>query len=460
MSSDDIAIRVSNLSKRYEIYNKPGDRLKQFIIPKLCRVLPALKRFFSIRTDSNRDPVFFNEFWALKDVSFEIKKGETVGIIGRNGAGKSTLLQLICGTLNPTAGEIKVNGRIAALLELGAGFNPEFTGRENVQMSCALLGMTPEETEAHFEEIAAFADIGEFIEQPVKIYSSGMYVRLAFAINMVLIPEVLIVDEALSVGDVVFQVKCASKMNEIMLKGTTIIFVSHDIGLIRGMCARVIYLKDGQVSMMGEVGDVCDKYLQDSRLKSNDWQLDYDGSEFKPLQIEDLSESLLGDIQVEYDLKRYGSNKAKIVGFCLLDHNKSKVEYLKYNQEVYIQIQAKFFENLENVSASYYVENLMGQNIIGSWLRLANHPTISAKAGDVFNFIFKTRLPLTRGTYSITFQLEAIKVVDVEVEYLDVLKNAISFMVMDREGEKLCSLVYIKNEVIVVSSGNSSLINN
>ena len=202
--SSEIAIKVENLSKCYHIYDQPRDRLKQMILPRLQRAAGAASK------------QYFREFWALKDVSFEVKKGETVGIIGRNGSGKSTLLQMICGTLNPTSGSVQTHGRIAALLELGAGFNPEFTGRENVYLNAAVLGLGYEEIEARFDQIAAFADIGDFIEQPVKTYSSGMMVRLAFAVAIHADPEILIVDEALSVGDAYFQAKCAHRIRSII----------------------------------------------------------------------------------------------------------------------------------------------------------------------------------------------------------------------------------------------------
>ena len=195
MNTSDVAIKVESLSKCYHIYDTPRDRLKQFVLPRLQRLA---------RQPSKQ---YFREFWALKDVSFEIKKGETVGIIGRNGSGKSTLLQMICGTLNPTSGSIQTNGRIAALLELGSGFNPDFTGRENVYMNAAVLGLSQGEVDERYEAITEFAGIGEFIDQPVKTYSSGMTVRLAFAISVCVEPDILIVDEALSVGDAAFQFK-------------------------------------------------------------------------------------------------------------------------------------------------------------------------------------------------------------------------------------------------------------
>lgn len=241
MSSDEnIAIRVSNLSKCYQIYSQPQDRLKQSIYPRLQRMI------------GKAPEQYYREFWALKDVSFEVKKGEIIGIIGRNGSGKSTLLQMICGTLNPTSGSIQTNGRIAALLELGSGFNPEFTGRENVYMNASVLGLSKAEIDECFDEIAAFADIGEFIEQPVKTYSSGMFVRLAFAVSVHVQPDILVVDEALSVGDIAFRNKCMEVIQKLVAKGVTILFVTHDLGTLQLLCSRVLWLAHGKLQASGD----------------------------------------------------------------------------------------------------------------------------------------------------------------------------------------------------------------
>ena len=249
MSSNDIAIRVTNLSKRYEIYARPRDRLKQFVAPRLQRLAGQLPR------------QYFREFWALKDVSFEIKKGETVGIIGRNGSGKSTLLQMICGTLNPTSGSIQTNGRIAALLELGSGFNPEFTGRENVYMNAAVLGLNKEEVDKRFDDIAAFADIGQFIDQPVKTYSSGMVVRLVFAVQSQIDPDILIIDEALSVGDAKFQAKCFERLRQLKENGTSILLVTHSSEQIVTHCSTAILLNNGTQLETGEPRHVVNRYM-------------------------------------------------------------------------------------------------------------------------------------------------------------------------------------------------------
>lgn len=236
----EVAIHVANLGKCFHIYDRPHHRLLQMI--KRGRAQ------------------YFREFWALRDVSFDIRRGETVGIIGRNGSGKSTLLQMICGTLNPTIGTVRTHGRVAALLELGSGFNPEFSGRENVYMNAALLGMSTEETTARFADIAAFADIGDFIEQPVKTYSSGMMIRLAFAVAINADPEILVVDEALSVGDELFQRKCFSRIEAIRASGATILFVSHSGAQIVELCDRAILLDNGEMLASGPPKQIVGRY--------------------------------------------------------------------------------------------------------------------------------------------------------------------------------------------------------
>jgi len=239
--SFDYAIRAKDLGKCYQIYRQPLDRLRQ-----------------SFWRGKKK---FYQEFWALKDITLNIGKGDTVGIIGSNGSGKSTLLQLICGTLNPTEGYLEVYGRIAALLELGAGFNPEYTGRENVYMNAAIMGISRSEIELRYDKIAAFADIGSFIEQPVKTYSSGMYVRLAFATAINVSPDILLVDEALSVGDVRFQQKCMAKIREFCQSGT-VIFVTHDTTAVIELCSRVFWIESGKIRLEGMAKSVVEKYLQ------------------------------------------------------------------------------------------------------------------------------------------------------------------------------------------------------
>lgn len=239
-NADNPVITVTNLSKHYHLYSKPEDRLKQMVLPKLKRMI------------GQKESDYYALFKAVEDVSFTIGRGETVGIIGRNGSGKSTLLQLICGTLQATSGASDVKGRIAALLELGAGFNPEFTGRENAYMNGAILGLSRAEVDTRFKDIEAFAEIGEFIDQPSKTYSSGMYVRLAFAVAIHSDPDILVVDEALSVGDEAFQRKCFARIEELQAKGATILFVSHAADTIIDLCDRAILLDQGEMLLSGK----------------------------------------------------------------------------------------------------------------------------------------------------------------------------------------------------------------
>lgn len=247
-SSSDIAISVQGLSKCYQIYDKPSDRLKQFVLPRLQ------ERFGKQRKQ------YFREFWALKDITFEIKKGEAVGVLGRNGSGKSTLLQLICGTLFPTVGMVQTHGRIAALLELGSGFNPEFSGRENIYLNGALLGLNYSQISDKFDAIASFADIGAFIEQPVKTYSSGMLVRLAFAVQVQLEPDILIIDEALAVGDALFQKRCFQRIEKLVADGTTLLFVSHDQESVRTLTSKALLLKQGKLITWNKSSDTLLEY--------------------------------------------------------------------------------------------------------------------------------------------------------------------------------------------------------
>jgi lipopolysaccharide transport system ATP-binding protein len=243
-------IKLQSVSKCYRLFQNPRDRLKQAVIDAIFRIFRITLNF-----------KYYREHWALRDISFELKPGEAVGILGRNGAGKSTLLQIIAGTLLPTSGTIEAAGRITALLELGSGFNPEFTGRENVYLNAQILGMSKEDASSRFEEIAKFADIADFIDQPVKLYSSGMVMRLAFAVQTALDPDILIVDEALSVGDARFQEKCYRKIRSLREKGTTILFVSHDLNSVTSFCDRALIIDQGRLICSGHPRDVSKVYL-------------------------------------------------------------------------------------------------------------------------------------------------------------------------------------------------------
>ena len=449
-SPNNIAIRVSNLSKCYQIYDTPRDRLKQFVMPRIRHIAGKAQK------------QYYREFWALKDVSFEIKKGETVGIIGRNGSGKSTLLQLICGTLSPTGGSVETNGRIAALLELGSGFNPEFTGRENVYMNAAVLGLSKEEVDERFDDIAAFADIGEFIEQPVKTYSSGMFVRLAFAVNILSGPEIMIVDEALAVGDMAFQARCMTALHRIQDRGTTVLFVSHDIGALKSLCSQGIYLEHGAVQAIGPAGDVAEHYVRKMRMEMN--------AEFVPItpntdiQAEatiTIENQILVDAQefkdsVEFEkrvaLFRYGEGGAKITFAELLDEHLRPITNVEFNQTVFIRM---YFETSidDAVGCNYYVLDDKRNLILGASLNLVDfaRPLISVKSGGKYMVTYKTRLPLQEGNHSIQFQIVKATGREGTAIFLDVIDDALVFKMSRREGARIWAKAFIENEVEIKS---------
>jgi lipopolysaccharide transport system ATP-binding protein len=405
MSFDEVAIRVDNLGKRYEIYEKPRDRLKQFVLPRLNRFI-------------GRPPAqHFREFWALRDISLEIKKGETVGIIGRNGSGKSTLLQIICGTLTPTFGGIQTQGRIAALLELGSGFNPEFTGRENVYMSAAILGLSREEVDARFDAIAAFADIGEFIEQPVKTYSSGMYVRLAFAVIAHVDADILVVDEALSVGDAVFTQKCMRFIRAFQERGT-LLFVSHDMSSVQNLCEKAIWLGHGKIIEIGKSKKVAEAYLQYTlqELYGSDTGLtsinsDAASASAKEMPVDETTQSTpvtdYGAIATVHDnfanASGWKSGSAEVLSARLDRLEAGAAGVFLGGEKVRMVITAKAHEPLSAPILGFIVKDRLGQDLFGENTLpfTANVPT-SVPAGEEFVAEFTFTLPmLPNGQYAV-----------------------------------------------------------
>lgn len=382
MSSNDVAIRVQNLSKCYEIYAAPRDRLKQFVLPPLQRLA------------GRPSEQYFREFWALRDVSFEVKKGETIGIIGRNGSGKSTLLQMICGTLNPTSGSIQTNGRIAAMLELGSGFNPEFTGRENVYMNGAVLGLSTEEIDIRFDEIAAFADIGQFIEQPVKTYSSGMLVRLAFAVSVHVDASVLIVDEALAVGDIAFQHKCFQKIKELRDRGATILLVSHDLGAIVEFCDRALVLDYGRNVMTGYAFDAVNQFKQLLSLGSSKGSATF----AKPTRA--ISSSpLYAAHSVNPKKDEYGDGVATIIDWGLLTRDGSPASVIDSSDTLEIQIYVRFNEHCANPIIGYFITDVQGREIVGTNSFYEGIIVGPRGPGDEVCISFKQRLRISPGEY-------------------------------------------------------------
>jgi lipopolysaccharide transport system ATP-binding protein len=405
---DNIAIRVSNLSKCYQIYDKPQNRLKQSIYTRLQRLL-------------GRQPTqYYREFWALKDVSFEIKKGETVGIIGRNGSGKSTLLQMICGTLNPTQGNIQTTGRIAALLELGSGFNPEFTGRENVYMNASVLGLSNEETDLRFDDIVAFADIGDFIDQPVKTYSSGMMVRLAFAVIAHVSADILVVDEALAVGDAFFTQKCMRFLRKFMETGT-VLFVSHDTGAVVNLCNTAILLNRGQVAEAGTPKEVSEHYL--ATLYESDQEVAGfdDVEQNKQLEIaepgtneyRDMREDMINSSNLRNDIEifkfspaqdSFGTGNARITSVRLLDINAVPLSWVVGGEDVILEIRCLASKDILRPIIGFVFKDRLGQIIFtdNTYLVYEHRPVVMS-AGNEFVARFEFRLPiLPSGDYSIS----------------------------------------------------------
>ncbi len=366
--SDNFVIRSENTGKCYQIYNRPLDRLKQ----SLWR---GKKKFYQ-------------EFWAIKDISFEIRKGETVGIIGSNGSGKSTLLQIICGILRPTEGELEISGRIAALLELGAGFNPEFTGRENLFMNAAIMGLSHSEISKRYNDIAEFADIGQFIDQPVKTYSSGMYVRLAFAIAVNLSPDILVVDEALAVGDIRFQQKCITKIKKFCKTGT-VIFVSHDTTAIMELCSRVIWIESGKIRMDNIPKFVVEKYLQymyegDKTVKTSEVSKI---SEVQPLISEDDAE-IAGFSIINDKFRQFGNLKAVIKGVRIISgQGKNNLIYTGEPCEISMIIDS--YSDIANPLIGYIVKDPLGREIFGDNTALLKYNLSGMRKGERYLISFK-----------------------------------------------------------------------
>lgn len=356
MSSNELMVQAKGLGKKYELYSKPVDRLKQLAIHGLGALGVC------------REKKLYQELWAVKDLSFEINKGESFGIVGRNGSGKSTLLQLITGVLAPTTGTIKTSGRVAALLELGSGFNPEFTGRENVYLNGALLGLTKSEIDDRFDLIAGFADIGTYLDQPVKTYSSGMLVRLAFAVQVQLRPDLLIVDEALAVGDALFQKRCFQKMEKLLADGTTLILVSHDQEVIRTLTQRSILLKNGRCIGQGKSAEILLSYR---RL------LHEEESQYLLRQRADIGKSLPSFANIEsppgadfasgvQSEKSFGDNYAQIKNVEILNAAGEKVSVFYVGEIVRIRVRCITKTSIEKLNVSVRLRNKEGFKIY-SW---------------------------------------------------------------------------------------------
>jgi ABC-type polysaccharide/polyol phosphate transport system ATPase subunit len=380
------ALRVEGVAKQYRIYDHPSDRLKETL------TRGWLKRH--------------REFWALREISFEIERGTTVGVVGPNGSGKSTLLQIITGTLAPTHGDVQVEGRVAALLELGAGFNLEFTGLENVYMNAALMNFSRADTDARLARIERFAEIGDFLHQPVKTYSSGMYVRLAFAIAVNTDPDILVVDEALSVGDTIFQHRCVRRIKEMQEAGTTILFVSHEPTLVRALCSRAILLNAGRMIADGTPTDVLNRYQRvimareeayaggdgaeaagaASAVKADEKAAPDDEGGAGSVAVDAAGEVVRQPLQYSY---RHGNKRAEVIGAELIDGATGRpVELVETGDAVAVRLRVLFHEDAAEPVCGFMIRNRHGINVYGTNTEQRGQPLGAARRGDVIESVF------------------------------------------------------------------------
>lgn len=422
--SSDPAIAVCGLSKAYLRYARPSDRLKQAFVPRFQRAFAPLLRGIGFQTI---EKTYFQRFWALREVDLTVERGQTVGIIGRNGSGKSTLLKLVCGTLAPTDGDIKTNGRVAALLELGSGFNPEFTGRENIYLNASILGLTRDEIEARIGDIISFAAIGDFIEQPVKTYSSGMAMRLAFAVIAHVDADILVIDEALAVGDAFFQQKCMRWLRQFSENGT-VLFCGHDTGAILSFCDHAIWLDKGKMRHKGSAKDVCEAYaafIQAEAMglpedivkirKPRASQISREGSvlsgapaeagvsaqskrpsppkEDRPVIFDSLAES-----------SSFGSGLAEITKVTLAGSDGEPLHWIEGGEDVLVTFNIAVKDDIDRPIVGFHVKDRLGQAILGdNTYNTYEHSPMTLTAGERVQARFRFRLPyIATGRYTMT----------------------------------------------------------
>ena len=371
------AIEFSNVSKSYSIYNSSSDRLKELL---------------TLNKTS-----FHREFWALRDASFEVRRGETFCIVGENGSGKSTLLQLVAGILQPSSGQVMVNGRVSALLELGSGFNPEFSGRDNVYLNGAILGFSAREMDRKYKSIIDFAEIGDFINQPVKTYSSGMVVRLAFAVAIHVDPDILLVDEALAVGDIYFRQRCMRKVHELRAAGTTILFVSHATGDVKALGDRALWLDHGHVREIGDTDLVVSKYLAAMAQKDTSYLAHVSATRPSTTTFEP-PETVTSIPNIDH---RFGDGRAEIIGIETLDSALQPAGLLTPRSTIVVRISARAKEHLPHPIVGFMLRNHLGVDFAGTNTTREGYELPPMYDGDVFTVDFHLQIPdLYASTFS------------------------------------------------------------
>lgn len=382
-SKKDVVIEVKNISKTFNLYNTPADRVKEAL---------------DIRKKS-----YHKSFIALKNIDFNVLRGETVGIIGSNGAGKSTLLKIITGVIAPTSGSVYVDGRISALLELGTGFNPEYTGIENIELNGKMLGFSKKEMEKRIEKIRRFADIGDYIFQPVKNYSSGMFARLAFAVAISIEPEILIIDEALSVGDVFFQNKCYQKFDELKEMGTSILFVSHDISTVRKMCSRVLWIEQGKQLRFGDSNAVCNSYFDSQLVKIN--RANDEAFDKMILEMQDKNCATVYDKYPEIMIAENSilNDNVRIISAFVKKEDDYRVKLLKPGEKYIAGVVVEFETNMDGVIVGVSFDNIKGITMFSFNTFIAFNKGLSFKKGDTIEFDFSFKCPFVRsGSYEMS----------------------------------------------------------
>lgn len=391
----EVAVSVSGLGKCYQLYDKPIHRMLQSLIGSRLR--------------------FSRDFWALRGVDFEVRRGETLGIIGRNGAGKSTLLQLLAGTLKPSEGGAAVQGRVAALLELGSGFNPEFTGRQNVYLNASILGLSRNQVDERIDDILAYADIGDFVDQPIRNYSTGMVMRLAFAVITHVDAEILILDEALAVGDAFFMQKCMRFLRDFRRRGT-MLFVSHDGGAVTSLCDRALWLEHGKVQAVGDARSVMDAYLEATLLERQrgvgarsqvKLPLRQEGKKHVNPRQELIDRSILrNDFHVfpfAPDAEGFGESKARVTHVTFCDESGHSVAIVLAGEQVMLEIDLLAERDMDNAIVGFYIKNRLGQLLFGDNTVMSHAGDFVVSAGEVFRARFRFEMPrLNAGDYFVT----------------------------------------------------------
>jgi ABC-type polysaccharide/polyol phosphate transport system ATPase subunit len=422
-------IELTGISKAYRIYSHPRQRLMEAI-------------WRGRRT-------YHEQFWALRDITFTVRPGSTTGIIGMNGSGKSTLLQVIAGIVQPTLGTVTIQGRIASLLELGAGFNPDFSGRDNVVMNGAIMGFTAEDMEDRLPAIEAFAEIGEFIDQPVKTYSSGMFVRLAFAAAIHIDPDILLVDEALAVGDAIFQHRCIRKIKEFQDRGKTILFVSHDIGSVKSICTQAVFLNAGRLEAIGDAETVASRYhAHVAMLESG--RIEAEGPMLPTRQVQASQAAMFradDDFERRAGLFRHGSGDARIRNVEVINVDGHPMSAVPFDQTVVLRVHLEFYADAPFYILGIFLRDRAGNDLLGSNTYEENVRLPERHAGNTLVVDFKQRMPLAGGTYSVTVGLAYHRTAP---GYFDWIDNALLFEVLPAaDGRIVHSKVWIPVEIAV-----------